>query len=76
MQIKSGQAIILYTDGMVESRNDNGVELGYQGLYDLFVANFDKDAAVYYQNILTAYNNWLGQAVVGDDMTLIVMVCV
>jgi len=76
LQIKSGQAIILYTDGMVESRNDNGSELGYEGLYKLFVSNFADDAAVYYQNIMTAYNNWLGQAVVGDDMTLIVMVCV
>ncbi|PKL44612.1 MAG: hypothetical protein CVV41_04410 [Candidatus Riflebacteria bacterium HGW-Riflebacteria-1] len=76
LQIKSGQAMILYTDGMVESRNDSGSELGYDGLYELFVRNFDKDASIYYQNIMTAYSKWLGQAVVGDDMTLIVMVCV
>ncbi len=76
LHIKSGQAIILYTDGMVESRNAGGSELGYQRLFDIFLASFDSDAGVFYQNIMTAYGNWLGQSVVGDDMTLIVMVCV
>lgn len=75
LKIRSGQAIILYTDGMVESRNETGCELGYQGLFQLFATCYDLDAAVYYRKIMTAYENWLGNASAGDDMTLIVMVC-
>jgi len=73
--IKNGQALILYTDGMVESRNVAGKELGYIGLYDLFLRNYASDASVYYQKIMAEYHDWLGGAVPGDDMTLIVMVC-
>lgn len=76
LKIKPGQAMILYTDGMVESRNDKGIELGYQGLYDLLVPAFNADADIFYHNILSAYRNWLGQAITGDDMTMIVLVCV
>ncbi len=75
LSIKPGQAIVLYTDGMVESRNEKGEELGYNGLYELFLAGFDKDAATYYQNVMNSYQKWLGNAVPGDDVTLIFMVC-
>ncbi len=75
LAINQGQAIILYTDGMVESRNESDTELGYQGLFDLFLACYDKDATTYYNNIMASYQKWLGQAVAGDDITLIVMVC-
>lgn len=75
LTINPGQAIILYTDGMVESRNEIGTELGYQGLFDLFLACYDKNATIYYHNVMTSYQKWLGQAVAGDDVTLIVMVC-
>jgi sigma-B regulation protein RsbU (phosphoserine phosphatase) len=75
LAINPGQAIILYTDGMVESRNERDIELGYQGLFDLFLACYDQNATTYYNSIMTSYQNWLGQATAGDDITLIVMVC-
>ncbi|MBU1108003.1 MAG: SpoIIE family protein phosphatase [Candidatus Riflebacteria bacterium] len=75
LSIRGNQAVIFYTDGMVEARNEAGIELGYQGLFDLFARCFDSDAHVYYEKVQTAFRQWLGNSTVDDDMTLIVMVC-
>ncbi len=75
LTIEPGQAMLFYTDGMVESRNVDGTELGYQGLYQLFLQGYATDAEKYYQNILDEYRQWLQGAEVGDDMTLIILVC-
>ncbi|MFZ5949358.1 MAG: SpoIIE family protein phosphatase [Candidatus Rifleibacteriota bacterium] len=75
ISIETGQALILYTDGMVESRNSKGEELGYSGLYSLLRRSYSFDASIYYQQIMHSYRQWLGDAVPGDDMTMIVMVC-
>ncbi len=73
--ITTGQAMILYTDGMVEARNESGVELGYGGLFDIIAASYDRDAARYFEKIMTAWRGWLGNAPAGDDITMIVLVC-
>jgi serine phosphatase RsbU (regulator of sigma subunit) len=75
LNIKAGQAVIFYTDGMVESRNKTGHELGYQGLYEIFLSSYNADAEIYYNNIYETYANWLGDVEAGDDLTVIIMVC-
>lgn len=73
--IEPGQAVIFYTDGMVESRNHTGRELGYQGLYDIFLSSYNEDAEKFYQQINTTYQQWLNGCEVGDDLTILVMTC-
>ena len=73
--IEPGQAIIFYTDGMVESRNESGTELGYEGLYQIFLNSFDSDAQKYYENIMKNFFSWLGKSDPGDDLTVLVTVC-
>ncbi|HAE40528.1 MAG TPA: hypothetical protein DCG57_18130 [Candidatus Riflebacteria bacterium] len=75
LTIEPGQALIFYTDGMVESRNPSGQELGYSGLYQLFLANYDNDAAIYYEKIQSAYRTWLGGLAPGDDLTILILAC-
>ena len=74
LNILPGQAMILYTDGLVEAKNQAGVELGYQGFYDLIGACYDDSAEVFYHRIIAAWKAWLGGAEAGDDLTMIVMV--
>lgn len=74
LSLSPGSAIIFYTDGIVESRNELGIELGYEGLHKLCLGCYDSNASVFHQNILETFKNWLGKAEVGDDMTIIVMV--
>lgn len=74
LAIEPGQAIILYTDGLVEARNDSGKELGYENLFAIFVRSFHPDAHEFYSNIMKEFRDWLGDSIAGDDITLIVMV--
>ena len=74
LQIEPGQAMIFYTDGFVEARNDRGQELGYEGLFNLAADCYHVDAAEYYERIMRAWRNWLGTAEPGDDLTMIVLV--
>lgn len=75
LEIKPGQAMVFYTDGMVESRNSSGKELGYSGLYEIFLASFDHDSAKFYDRIQATYRRWLDGADPGDDLTVMLMVC-
>lgn len=75
LEIKPGQALVFYTDGMVESRNSSGKELGYSGLYEIFLTSFDSDSAIFYDRIQTAYRRWLDGSDPGDDLTVLLMVC-
>lgn len=75
LTIEPGQAIVFYTDGMVESRNESGRELGYDGLYDIFLKSYDDDAEKYYENISQSYLTWLGGMEAGDDLTIVIAVC-
>lgn len=74
LEIIPGEAVIFYTDGMVESRNEKDVELGYDGFYELFLKCYDPNAQIYYRNILSAWQTWLGASEAGDDVTLLILV--
>jgi serine phosphatase RsbU (regulator of sigma subunit) len=73
LKIEPGHAIIFYTDGMIESRNSSGQELGYQGLYNIFSRAFSKDAKAYSDKIFSLYTEWIGDAVPDDDQTILIM---
>lgn len=75
LSIGPGQAIVFYTDGMVESRNETGQELGYEGLYEIFLRSYHEDAEKFYENINRNYNEWLKGMEVGDDLTVVIAVC-
>ncbi len=75
VQLQSGDALIFYTDGIVESRDRNGVEIGYDGLQQLLRECYDTDPAVYYQNLFARYTSHIAGQEAQDDLTLIVMVC-
>lgn len=69
-----GDAIIFYTDGIVEARNDAGEEMGYDALKTLLLRSWDINAEVFYQNIFNGYLNHLQSQSAQDDLTMIILV--
>jgi hypothetical protein len=74
LSLEPGDAVIFYTDGLVEARNKDGEELGYDGLKALLLETWDKDAENYYNNIYNRYIKHIESASAEDDLTIIVMV--
>ncbi len=69
-----GDAIVFYTDGIVEARNPAGEELGYDRLRHLFLETWHADAETFYGNIHRAYLNHIGTAGAQDDLTMVILV--
>lgn len=69
-----GDAIVFYTDGIVEARNSAGEELGYENLKILLKRCWDGNAETYYQKIYQAYLDHIGDEGAQDDLTMVVLV--
>ncbi|MGM0600235.1 MAG: SpoIIE family protein phosphatase [Candidatus Rifleibacteriota bacterium] len=66
-----GDTMVLYTDGIVEARNKNGEEIGYELFKEILLRNYTTDPEQYYQNVLKEYHSWLGEADAEDDLTMV-----
>ncbi len=75
LNMQSGDAMIFYTDGIVESRDRAGAEIGYDGLQKMLQECYDPDPAIYYQNIFSRYTSHIAGQEAQDDLTLIIMIC-
>lgn len=75
LALATGDAVIFYTDGIVESRDSAGQEIGYDGLQKLLCEAYDPDPAIYYQNIFNFYVRHIAGQDAQDDLTLIIMIC-
>ena len=69
-----GDAIVFYTDGIVEARNRRGEELGYERLKKLLLDAWDIDAEAFYHNIYQAYLDHIGNEGAQDDLTMVILV--
>lgn len=74
IKLNPGDAIVFYTDGLVESRNEADAELGYEGMKKILLDSWDNSAEIYYNNIYKAYLDYIGSVAAGDDLTIIVAV--
>ncbi|EKD82313.1 MAG: hypothetical protein ACD_39C01368G0002, partial [uncultured bacterium] len=74
LKLSSGQALVFYTDGIIETLNPEGREIGYEGFKQMLLASYDTDARKYYDNIYSRYCSWLGNNQPQDDLTLIILV--
>ncbi|EKD83975.1 MAG: hypothetical protein ACD_39C00327G0001, partial [uncultured bacterium] len=74
LNLASGQALVFYTDGIIETLNPAGREIGYEGFKQLLLECYDPDAKRYYDKIYARYLAWLGNNQPQDDLTLIILV--
>ena len=71
-----GDAVVFYTDGIVECKNSEGTMLGYDNLKSIFKNCWNENAEIYYKNIYKNYLEYIGgdESKAGDDVTIVVIV--
>lgn len=73
VRLRPGDVFVLYTDGVVESRNEAGEEYGYDRLLEVLAANRHEDAADLHTTLLKDLHTFMGSKEYDDDMTLVVL---
>jgi len=71
--LQPGDVFVLYTDGIIESRNSEGEEYGYERLLNALQSYRYEDATGIHAALLNDLNSFLGQEIYDDDMTLVVI---
>jgi sigma-B regulation protein RsbU (phosphoserine phosphatase) len=74
LQMQPGQALVLYTDGIIESKNPAGDEIGFDRFKQWLIDHYHADATTYYNAVYEEYLRWLAGSDVQDDLTLIILV--
>ena len=74
VRFEPGDAIVFYTDGIVEARNRQGDEIGYDRLRQILFESWDTDAEKFYNNVYEAYMQHIGEEGAQDDLTMVILV--
>lgn len=74
LKMQPGQALVLYTDGIIETKNPDGAEIGYERFNEWLLKHYSVDADAYYQAVYNEYLQWLAGGDAQDDLTLIMLV--
>lgn len=72
--LNKGEAMVFYTDGIIEVQNPAGQELGYERFKEILSASYSNNAQEYYNAVFAAYVKWLGNGLPQDDLTMIIVV--
>lgn len=73
LNLKKGDICVFYTDGVNESRNQNGDEFGFDRLVEATTRSRMESAERIKENILNEIRNYTGNSSYEDDMTLVVI---
>ncbi|MEW6708710.1 MAG: SpoIIE family protein phosphatase [Candidatus Riflebacteria bacterium] len=68
-KLEEGDIVLLYTDGIIESKNRDGLELGFERFERLVLDSYDENLEKFYQKIFDDYLRWTPTA--EDDITMI-----
>ena len=71
--LKIGDSLILYTDGLNEMRNSDGVEFGFDKLKNKIELLTTNDAIEFIDEIKSTVNNFAGDYKHHDDMTMLIL---
>lgn len=73
IEFSSGDMMVFYTDGIIEARNREGVEFGYQNFACLVEKSADHDPETVYNKICEGYQQHIAGMEAQDDLTLVVI---
>jgi sigma-B regulation protein RsbU (phosphoserine phosphatase) len=73
IQLESGDVLVVYTDGVIESLNPNGVEFGEGRLRSTVIESLRLPARETAKKVIAKVLDWQGQASQHDDITLVVV---
>ena len=61
--------MLLYTDGIIESLNEEGEMLGNEGFLELVRNAYSKNLEEFHKNLFSLYNQWAVNQ--NDDLTFV-----
>lgn len=73
IQLQSGDILAVYTDGVTEAVNPEGMEFGEEKLRSILVESLPLSAHESAKKVIAKVLEWQGQASQHDDITLIVV---
>ncbi len=71
--MKKGDIVVMYTDGVIEARDKNDIEFGYDRLCDLVNRNHNKTSEEIANLILSAVTQYTSDSSLSDDITVVVL---
>ncbi len=71
--LQPGDVLVLYTDGVVESRDGDDEEYGYERLLASLKEHRHEDASTLHSALMADLNRFLGDVHYADDLTLVVL---
>ncbi len=73
VELRSGDALVAFTDGLIEARSPLGEEFGEDRLVEVLLENAGLSAAEIENRILRAVEDWTAEAEQEDDLTLLIL---
>jgi phosphoserine phosphatase RsbU/P len=71
LELRSGDLLVCYTDGISEPENEYGEMFGEERLIELVTKNAARDDAGIIESVMEAVRQWTGVPELSDDMTLL-----
>ena len=71
LELKSGDLLVCYTDGVTEPENEYGEMFGEERLIELVAKNADRDEAQIIESVMERVREWTGAPELSDDMTVL-----
>jgi sigma-B regulation protein RsbU (phosphoserine phosphatase) len=71
LELRSGDLLLCYTDGITEPENEYGEMFGEDRLIELVAKNSDRDEAQIIQSVMERVREWTGVPELSDDMTVL-----
>ena len=73
IELRGGDLLVAYTDGVVEPENPYGEQFGEDRLKDLLVKYEAQESSEIIARVMEAVEQWTGSAELQDDMTMLVV---
>jgi sigma-B regulation protein RsbU (phosphoserine phosphatase) len=73
IELRSGDTLVAFTDGVIEARNPLGEEFSEDRLIKILTENAGLPAAELEKHILRAVEDWTAEAEQEDDLTLVIL---
>jgi phosphoserine phosphatase RsbU/P len=73
IELRSGDTLVAFTDGVIEARSPLGEEFGEDRLVEILMENAGLPAAGIESHILRAVEDWTAEAEQEDDLTLLIL---
>jgi len=73
IELRGGDLLLCYTDGITEPENEYGEMFGEQRLIELVTRNADRDDAQIIRTVMDAVRQWTGSPELSDDMTIVLV---